>query len=51
MVRSGMESEGEHEVWWSGDDDRGRSCPPGVYFAVLEAEGMTSARKIVHLGP
>jgi Calcineurin-like phosphoesterase/Purple acid Phosphatase, N-terminal domain/FlgD Ig-like domain len=50
MVRSIEESAGEHEVVWSGEDDAGRICAAGVYFAVLEAEGRSSARKIVHLG-
>jgi hypothetical protein len=51
MIRSGVESEGDHEVSWDGSDDRGGRCEPGVYFGVLESEGTSSARKIVRLGP
>jgi hypothetical protein len=50
MVRSAVEPAGEHEVVWSGDDDAGAGCPPGVYFAVLDADGRATARKLVHLG-
>ncbi|HET9325170.1 MAG TPA: metallophosphoesterase [Candidatus Eisenbacteria bacterium] len=51
VIHSGVQPEGEHEVSWAGEDDQGRTCPAGVYFAVLDAESATSARKIVRLGP
>jgi hypothetical protein len=49
-VRSGSQAAGRHEVIWDGRDTRGRTCPPGVYFAVLDVGGKVTARKVVRLG-
>jgi glucose/arabinose dehydrogenase len=40
---------GPHSASWDGTDDRGRAVPPGLYLALLEAEGRTHARRIVRL--
>ena len=50
-VRSGLQAAGRHKVVWDGRDTRGRSCPAGVYFAVLDVGGKVTARKVVRLGP
>ncbi|MBN2564576.1 MAG: hypothetical protein JXB46_02580, partial [Candidatus Eisenbacteria bacterium] len=36
-------------VVWDGLDDRGEPCASGVYFYRIEAEGFTSAKKMVLL--
>jgi hypothetical protein len=42
-------SAGEHRISWDGKDERGAPAPPGVYFARLEAPGLTRTVKGVHL--
>jgi len=46
----GSREAGDHRVTWDGRDDAGRPLPAGVYFARLEANGVTQARKVVLLG-
>ena len=38
---------GRHELLWHGDDDAGRSLPPGVYALRLVAPDRTDVRKLV----
>ncbi|MFC1618924.1 FG-GAP-like repeat-containing protein [Candidatus Neomarinimicrobiota bacterium] len=40
---------GYHEIVWSGADDLGRDIASGVYFAVLQSEGVIKTRKMVLL--
>lgn len=42
----GHVSAGRHAVTWSADDDRGARVPAGLYFARLEWNGQTLARKL-----
>jgi tetratricopeptide (TPR) repeat protein len=51
VVEAESREAGDHELAWDGRDDGGRTCPQGVYFAVLEAGTRTWARKVVRLGP
>jgi glucose/arabinose dehydrogenase len=37
---------GEHRVRWDGQDESGRSVPPGIYLARLAAGGRVLARRI-----
>jgi hypothetical protein len=42
-------SEGPSSVAWDGRDDAGRATAPGLYFAVLSAEGKTWQARLVRL--
>jgi len=42
-------SAGEHRIPWDGRDESGAPAPPGVYFARLEAPGVSRTVKGVHL--
>ena len=46
QVMEGPLGAGLHALAWDGRDDTGRRVPPGIYLAVLEAEG---ARRIARL--
>lgn len=47
VAHSGLESAGPHVVNWLGRDRSGRLVPSGIYFARLQAAGLTASRKIV----
>lgn len=52
MVRSlagGWHEIGEYAAGWDGTWADGRAAAPGVYFAVLRAEGRTSAQRLVRV--
>jgi hypothetical protein len=36
---------------WDGRDERGQFVPPGLYYAVFEADGKRDTRKILYKGP
>jgi hypothetical protein len=36
---------------WDGRDERGQLVPPGLYYAVFEADGKRDTRKILYKGP
>jgi len=40
---------GPAEVAWDGLTDRGATVPPGIYFVVLESEGLTLTRRLAWL--
>jgi hypothetical protein len=40
---------GRSEIRWRGEADDGRSVPPGLYFARLEARGTVFTRRLVRL--
>jgi hypothetical protein len=40
---------GSHTLIWTGNDDRGRPVPAGVYFYRLDAEGRSLVRKMMKL--
>ncbi len=42
-------SRGAHSLRWHGQDTNGRAVPSGVYFCVLEHDGLTQSRKLVLL--
>ncbi len=37
---------GPHAVEWTGLDQRGRTCPSGLYFAQLRADGVVMTRRL-----
>ena len=39
--------EGLHEISWRGDDERGASMSPGVYFLRLDGAAGTEVRKLL----
>lgn len=41
-----VEAAGRHEIRWDGRDNTGSSVGSGVYFVVMEAEGVSESRKI-----
>jgi hypothetical protein len=50
MVRNlvdAVQTRGEHQVVWDGQDSRGRSVGSGVYFAVFRAGGVRESAKLV----
>jgi len=42
-----IQSRGNHSVFWSGKDSRGKALPSGAYFVVMEAEGYRRIRKVM----
>ncbi|MBI5169479.1 MAG: T9SS type A sorting domain-containing protein [Candidatus Eisenbacteria bacterium] len=46
-LEDGMRAAGDHTTVWNLSDDRGRSVAPGVYFARLEALGLSRTQRIV----
>jgi hypothetical protein len=38
---------GLHEIPWRGDDERGNSVPPGIYFLRLQGTAGTEVRKVL----
>jgi hypothetical protein len=46
---SGFVPEGNHEVTWNGQDDRGMPASSGVYFYRLRTDGFVETRKMVLL--
>lgn len=45
-LHSGRLDAGDHELEWQGRDDRGAELPSGVYFARLEALGVSRSQKL-----
>ncbi len=45
----GIESPGQHKIFWDGLDDRKRRVSAGVYFCRFETEGHSLIRKVVRL--
>lgn len=48
LSRGSMDA-GVHEVAWDGRDDAGRRLPAGVYTYRLQADGVSSARRLILL--
>jgi flagellar hook assembly protein FlgD len=44
---NGLQSEGFHEITWTGRDAFGRNASTGIYFLVLETEDRTHHRKML----
>jgi beta-glucanase (GH16 family) len=49
LVAGARKGAGRHEVTWNGRDDAGRLAPAGVYFYRLEADGLSSTRRMTLL--
>lgn len=49
LLGGGQLSAGRHDVAWTGDDDRGRSLPSGVYLLRLEAGQRTESSRVTLL--
>lgn len=49
-LANGPRRAGSYDVVWDGRDAGGRTSPPGVYFARLEAGGQTLVHRLVVLG-
>jgi hypothetical protein len=47
LLATGTQRAGEHSMTWDLHDEGGRTVDPGLYFARLEVQGRTFARKIV----
>lgn len=45
----GVQSAGEHQVRWFGNDDQGRVVPAGLYFYTVQAGGESLTRKMILL--
>jgi hypothetical protein len=45
----GMLPAGESRWIWGGDDDRGRTAPPGIYFVHLRGKGVSASLRIAKL--
>ena len=43
----GVRSAGRYEATWDGRDDGGRAVEPGAYFVRLEADGRSTARRMM----
>jgi hypothetical protein len=48
-LAEGRWNAGRHTVTWSGEDDRGRALPPGVYLARLQSNAGNSHLKLVKI--
>lgn len=48
-LHSGSLPVGEHSVTWSGDDERGRRLPSGVYLAVVRSDAGIATHKLTML--
>ncbi|MDM7917326.1 MAG: MXAN_6640 family putative metalloprotease [Candidatus Eisenbacteria bacterium] len=46
-ILDGTMSAGEHQVYWRGTDESGRSVATGVYFYSLQMEGEKAVRKML----
>jgi len=47
VLASGSFGAGEHQVPWAGNDDSGRRLASGVYYARMQANGVTQAQKVL----
>jgi hypothetical protein len=45
----GRHDAGAHHTIWRGEDDAGRTVPPGVYWARLKTSNLTFSRRLVFL--
>ena len=45
-LESGTKEAGLHEAVWNGRDDEGRLAPAGVYFYRLDADGVSTTKRM-----